>query len=83
MKKNLTKIFLGIAVVAAGVIFLGSAFGFWSLESLSGWWTVLIIAPAIFFVNIVCTISYYSIKIGIIHPFTLKHFNRVLLCTRE
>ena len=47
MKKNLTKIFLGIAVVAAGVIFLGSAFGFWSLESLSGWWTVLIIAPAI------------------------------------
>ena len=39
--------FFGIAVVAAGIIFLGSAFGFWEISELSGWWTVFIIVPAI------------------------------------
>ena len=43
MRKNLNKIFFGIAVVAAGIIFLGSAFGFWEISELSGWWTVFII----------------------------------------
>lgn len=47
MRKNLNKIFFGIAVVAAGIIFLGSAFGFWEIGELSGWWTVFIIVPAI------------------------------------
>ena len=47
MRKNLNKIFFGIAVVAAGIIFLGSAFGFWEISELSGWWTVFIIVPAI------------------------------------
>ena len=36
MRKNLNKIFFGIAVVAAGIIFLGSAFGFWEISELSG-----------------------------------------------
>ena len=43
MRKNLSKMFFGIAVVAAGIIFLGSAFGFWEISELSGWWTVFII----------------------------------------
>lgn len=47
MRKNLSKMFFGIAVVAAGIIFLGSAFGFWEISELSGWWTVFIIVPAI------------------------------------
>ena len=47
MRKNLSKMFFGIAVVAAGIIFLGSAFGFWEIGELSGWWTVFIIVPAI------------------------------------
>ena len=37
MRKNLSKMFFGIAVVAAGIIFLGSAFGFWEIGELSGW----------------------------------------------
>ena len=36
MRKNLSKMFFGIAVVAAGIIFLGSAFGFWEISELSG-----------------------------------------------
>lgn len=36
MRKNLSKMFFGIAVVAAGIIFLGSAFGFWEIGELSG-----------------------------------------------
>ena len=47
MRKNLNKIFFGIAVLAAGIIFLGSAFGFWEIGEMSGWWTVFIIVPAI------------------------------------
>lgn len=47
MKKNLSKIFFGVAVLAAGIIFLGSAFGLWEIKELSGWWTVFIIVPAI------------------------------------
>lgn len=37
MRKNLNKIFFGIAVLAAGIIFLGSAFGFWEIGEMSGW----------------------------------------------
>ena len=47
MRKNLSKMVFGIAGVAAGIIFLGSAVGFWEIGELSGWWTVFFIVPAI------------------------------------
>jgi len=45
--KNATKILFGVVAIAFGIIYFGDAFNFWSMGSFEGWWTLIIIIPAI------------------------------------
>lgn len=46
MKKPAVKIIIGVLILAAGVMLLGSLFNFWTID-FSGWWGVLIMVAAI------------------------------------
>lgn len=45
--KNATKILFGVVAIAFGIIYFGDAFNFWSMGNFEGWWTLVIIIPAI------------------------------------
>lgn len=45
--KNATKILFGFVAITFGVIYLGDVFDLWSMGSFEGWWTLIIIIPAI------------------------------------
>ena len=47
MKKNITRVLFGVAVIALGVIFLGNALGWWKISNFDGWWTMFLIIPGI------------------------------------
>ena len=45
--KNATKILFGVVAIAFGIIYFGSVMDFWSIGNIDGWWTLIIIIPAI------------------------------------
>lgn len=48
MKNKICNLLIGLAFVAAGVLWAGDAFGFWNFSLFfSGWWTLFIIVPSL------------------------------------
>lgn len=48
MKKNRNTIFLGLFIIAIGIIFLGNNLNIWNIEIFfDGWWSLFIIIPSL------------------------------------
>ncbi|GAB6170485.1 DUF5668 domain-containing protein [Clostridium carnis] len=47
MKKNISPIIWGIAIILFGIATIGNALGLWRVELFDGWWTLFFIIPAI------------------------------------
>ncbi len=51
MRSTISRVFFGLLVILLGVGFLGNAFDWWDLVGFSGWWTLLLIVPAVFLIT--------------------------------
>lgn len=48
MRRNFSRVIIGLIFIAAGIIFLGNALDIWELNIFfPGWWTLFIIVPAV------------------------------------
>ena len=69
MRKKISNIFLGLVLIAVGVIYIGNIFELWDFEIFfDGWWTLFIIIPCIksFITNGFLVSNFIGLGIGVV-----------------